>query len=164
MLQHSGMHYFCHTSNSMRYINPLNRARLFSHRPASALTTPLQDWSPPSPLLLLLDAPFPVDHCCSCTTLLVSTKRTAALPWQSPDHCSRTCSLTHRQCRRNIWMPSSSTSQHFRYPSHFTTQDVLSKCTPKNVISKCMVKFILQASSQLTSSHSRQACHCGTVI
>ena len=40
---------------SLRYINRLNWARLFSHRPAPALTTPLQDWSPPR-LHLLLDA------------------------------------------------------------------------------------------------------------
>ena len=124
MLQHSGMLYFCHTSNSMRYKKPLDQAKLFSHRPASTLTTPLQDWSTPSPLLLLLEVPFPVDCCCSCTALLVSTKRTAALPWQGPDHCSRTCSLTHHQCHRNIlvavviciatfWLPSSSTSQYF---------------------------------------------------
>ena len=173
------MHYFCHTSNSLRYINPLNRTGLFSHRPTSALTTPFQDWSPPSPLLLPLDAPYPVDCCCSCTALLVLNKRTAALPWEVQTTARKTCSLTHRQCRRNIlvaiviyiviyiatfWLPSSSTSQHFYCPSHFTTQDVLSKCTPKNVLSKCMVKFVLQASSLLTWSHSGQACHCGTVI
>ena len=59
MLQHSGMHYFCHTSNSMRYINPLNRARLFSLVSAASSTPPLQDLPPPLPLLLLLDVPFP---------------------------------------------------------------------------------------------------------
>ena len=52
--------------------------------------------------LFLLKVPCPIDRCCSCTTLLVSTKRTAALPWQGPDHCSRTCSLTHCQCPHNI--------------------------------------------------------------
>ena len=156
----------------MRYINPLNQARLFSHRPASTVTTPLQDGPPPSHLLLCLEVPFPVDRCCSCTALLVSTKRTAALSWRGPDHCSRTCSLTHHQCHRNIlvsvviyigtfWLPLSSTLQHFDFPSYLTTQDVLSKCTPKNVLSKCMVKLVLQASSLLTSSHSGQACHCG---
>ena len=31
--------------------------------------------------LFLLEVPCPVDRCCSCTTLLVSTKRTTALPW-----------------------------------------------------------------------------------
>ena len=158
---------------SLGYINRLNWARVFSHRPASTLTTPLQDWSPPSPLLLL-DDPFPIDRCCSCTALLVSTKMTAALPWRGPDHCSSTCSLTHRQCRRNIlvaiviytttfWLPSSSTSQHYGCQSRLTTQDVLSKCTPKNVLSKCTVKLVLQASSLLTSSHSGQAYHCGAV-
>ena len=98
----------------------------------------------------------------------------AALPWRGPDHCSRTCSLTHRQCHRNIlvaiviyiatfWLPLSSTSQHFGCQSHLTTQDVLSKCTPKNVLAKCTVKLVLQASSLLTSFHSGQACHCGAV-
>ena len=77
-------------------------SQIISHRPGSTLTTPLQDWSPPSPLLLLLDVPFPVDRCCSCTALLVSTKEIAALPWWGPDHCSRTCPLTHRECHRNI--------------------------------------------------------------
>ena len=52
--------------------------------------------------LFLLEVPCPVDRCCSCTTLFVSTKRTAALPWRGPDHCSRTCSLTHCQCCRSI--------------------------------------------------------------
>ena len=42
---------------SLGYIKHLNWARLFSHRPAPALTTPLQDWSPPRlRLRLLLDA------------------------------------------------------------------------------------------------------------
>ena len=71
-------------------------------------------------LLFFLEVPCPFDHCCSCTALLVSTKRTAAIcfSWQGPDHCSRTCSLTHCQCRRNIliaiviylaafWLPKS---------------------------------------------------------
>ena len=62
-----------------------------------------------------------------------------------------------------FWLPSSSTSQHSGCPSHLTTQDLLSKCTPKNVLSKCKVKLVLQASSLLTSSHSGQACHCGAV-
>ena len=68
--------------------------------------------------LFLLEVACPVGRCCSRTTLLVSTKRTTALPWQDPDHCSRTCSLTHCQCRRNIliaiiiylaafWLPKS---------------------------------------------------------
>ena len=35
--------------------------------------------------------PCPVDHCCPCSALLVSTKRTADLPWRGPDHCPRTC-------------------------------------------------------------------------
>ena len=104
VLQYSVMRCFCHTSNPIRYKNTLNPAKLFNHRPASTLTTPLQDWSPPSPLLQLLDVPCPVDRCCSCSALLVSTKRTAALPWRGPDHCSRTCSHTHRQCRRNIFV------------------------------------------------------------
>ena len=42
---------------SLGYINRLNWARLFSDRPGPALTTPLQDRSPPRlHLLLLLDA------------------------------------------------------------------------------------------------------------
>ena len=49
---------------------------------------------------------------CSCT------KRTAALPWRGPDHCSRKCSLTHRQCRHTSVLPSSSTSQHFGCQHH----------------------------------------------
>ena len=68
--------------------------------------------------LFFLEVRCPVDRCCSCTILLVSTKRTAALPWRGPDQCSRTCSLTHCQCRRNIliaiviylaafWLPKS---------------------------------------------------------
>ena len=140
MLPHAGMHYFCHTSNSMRYIKTLSRARLFSHRPASTLTTPLQDWSPPSPLLLLLDDQCPVDRCCSCTALLVSIKRTAALPWRGPDHCSRMCSLTHRQCRHNIlvaiviyittfWLPLSSTSQHFDGHYHLPRNILVAQVT-----------------------------------
>ena len=68
--------------------------------------------------LFFQKVPCPVDRCCSCNTLLVSTKRTAALHWRGPDHCSRTCSLTHCQCRRIIliaiviylaafWLPKS---------------------------------------------------------
>ena len=44
------------------------------------------------------------------------------------------------------------------------TTNVLSKCTPKNVQPKCTVKFISEASSLLSSSHSGQACHCGTSL
>ena len=102
LLQHSGMLYFCHASNSRRYIKPLDLARLFSLNSALASTTPLQDWPPPSPPLLLLEVSCPVDCCRSCTALLGSTKRTAALPWRSQEHWSRTCSPTHRQYRRNI--------------------------------------------------------------
>ena len=101
LLQHSGMLYF-YASTSRRYIKPLGLARLFSLNSALASTTPLQDWPPPSPLHLLLEVSCPVDCCRSCTALLMSTKRTAALPWQSQDHCSRTCSPTHRQYHRNI--------------------------------------------------------------
>ena len=101
---------------SLWYINCLNWARLFSHRPASTLIRPLQDWSPPSPPLLL-DDPYPVDRCCSCTALLVPTKRTAALPWQGPDHCSRTCSLTHCQCHRNILVAQVTWQLRTCYPS-----------------------------------------------
>ena len=144
MLQHSKMHYFCHTSNSMRYINPLNRVRLFSHRPASALTTPLQDWSPPSPLLLLLDGPCPVDRRCSCTALLVSTKRTAALPWRSPDHCSRTFSPTHCQCRRNILVAIIIYIATFPLPESLHYSGRAIQVHPKNVLSKCTVKLVLQ--------------------
>ena len=36
--------------------------------------------APRTSLLLLLAYPCPVNRCCSCTALLVSTKRTAALP------------------------------------------------------------------------------------
>ena len=66
----------------------------------------------------------------------MSTKRTAALPWRGPDHCSRTChpSAHPRTC----------------YPSAHPRMCVLSKST---------VKLVLQASSLLTSSHSGQACH-----
>ena len=152
MLQYSGMRWFYHTSNPMRYTNTLFPAKLISHRPAFTLTTLLQDCAPPSPLLLHLEVPCPVDHCCSCSALLVSTKRTAALPWRGPNHCSRMCSLTHHQCRCNIFLaivnyistfllPLPSTSQHFGFPSQFCTQDVLSKCTPKNMLSKCMVNL-----------------------
>ena len=102
LLQHSGMLNFCHASNSRRYIKPLYLARLFSLNSALASTTPLQDWPPPSPLLLLLEVSCPVDCGRFCTALIVSTKRTAALPWRSQDHCSRTCSPTHRQYHRNI--------------------------------------------------------------
>ena len=144
----------------MRFINTLIPAKLFSHRPAPALTPHLQDSSLP----LLLDAPFPVDCCCYCNALLMSTKRTAAFPWQSQDHCSRTCLPMHHQCHCNILLPSSSSSQHFRCPSHFIAQDVLSKCTPKNVLSKCTGNTVSQASSLLTLSHSGHICHCGTVV
>ena len=68
LLQHSGMLYFCHASNSRRYIKPLDLARSISLYSALALTTPLQDWPPPSPLLL--EVACPVDCCpgvtCSC--------------------------------------------------------------------------------------------------
>ena len=60
---------------------PLDLARLFSPDTAAFLSTPLQDWSPPSPLLLLLEVSCPVDCCLPYTTSLMSTKRTAALPW-----------------------------------------------------------------------------------
>ena len=101
---------------SLRYINHLNWARFFSNRPSSSLTTPLQDWSPPSHLLLL-DDPFPVYRCCSCTALLGSTKKTAAFPSRGPDHCSRTCSLTHSQCRHNILVAQVTWLLRTCYPS-----------------------------------------------
>ena len=101
LLQHSGMLYFCHASNSRRYIKPLDLPRLFSLNSALTSTTPLQHWPSPSPLLLL-EVSCPVDCCRSCTALLMSTKRTAAFPWRSQDHCSRTCSPTNHQYCRNI--------------------------------------------------------------
>ena len=76
--------------------------------PSKRPQTPLANQARP-----LLDAPYPVDRCCSCTALLVSTMRTAALPWRGPDHCPRKCSLTHCQGRRTSLLPSSSTSQYF---------------------------------------------------
>ena len=117
-----------------------------------------------------MEAPCPVDRCCSCTALLVSTKRTTALPWRGPDHCSRTCSLTHCQCRHNIlidigiylaafWLPKSLDYSGHAIQVHtqeraiqVLTQEhaiqvppknVLSKCTPKNVLSKCTPKNVL---------------------
>ena len=106
--------------------------------PASPTAPPLQS-SLHHPLLpcswlcwggaVLMELPCPVDRCCSCTTLLVSTKRTAALPWRGPDHCSRTCSLTHCHCRRIIlialvinlpafWLPKSLDYPRTCYPVH----------------------------------------------
>ena len=149
---------------SLGYINRLNWARLFSYRPASTLTTPLQDWSPPSSLLLLLDVPCPVDRCCSCTALLMSMKRTAALPWRDPDHCSRTYPLTHHQCHRNIlvavviYNTTFSLPKSFDYPSQLAIQ----VHTQEHVI-QVHGKLVLQASSLLTLSHSGQVCHCGAV-
>ena len=52
---------------------------------------------------------------------------------------------------------------HTDFHSQVTT-NVLAKCTPKNVLSKCMVKLFSQVSSLLTSSHSGQGSHCGTVL
>ena len=87
MLQHSGMHHFCHTSNSMRYINPLNLARLFSLISAATPTPPLQDLPPPLPLLLLLDVPcpdvkvVPVSPClCPPRGLQTFTRKSTAPP------------------------------------------------------------------------------------
>ena len=185
MLQHAGMLYFCHTSNSMRYVKPLNRARLFSHRPAFALTTPVQDFStftfaaaPGCPissrLLLFLHSLVRVHQEDRSSSLAKSTPLLKNVLANAPS-----VSLQHLCCQRHLhrnilvaivmyiatfWLPSSSTSQHFGCPSYLTTQDVLWKCTPKNVLSKCTVKLVLQASSLLTSSHSGQACHRGTVL
>ena len=77
----------------------------------------------------------------------MSKKRTAALSWRGPDHCSRTCSLMHCQCRRNIliaiviylaalWLPKSLDYSGCAIQVHTQerailvhTQNVLSKCT-----------------------------------
>ena len=132
-------------SNSRRYIKPLDLARLFNLNSALASITPLKDWPPPSPLQLLLEVSCPVDCCRSCAALLVSTKRTAALLWRSQDHCSRTCSPTHHQYRRNISGRRHLHRNNFRCTSHFITEDVLTKCTPKSVLCKCTIDFISEA-------------------
>ena len=87
----------------------------------------------------------------SCTTLLVSTKRTAALTWRGPDHCSRMCypSAHPRTCypsahsERAIQVHTQERAiqvhtQERAIQVH--TQNVLSKCTPKNVLSKCTLR------------------------
>ena len=123
--------FFCisATRASLGYINRLNLARFFSHRPASTLTTPLQDWSPPSPLRLLDVPPMP-------SLPLLFLYRLARVHQED-----RSSSLARsRPLLKNVLTNAPSvSSQHFGCPSHLTTQDVLSKCTPKNVLSKCTV-------------------------
>ena len=77
MLQYSGVHYFCLTSNHMRYINTLISAKLFSLVSAASSTPPL----------LLLDVPFldveavPVSPClCPPRGLKTFTHKSTALP------------------------------------------------------------------------------------
>ena len=127
------------------------------------MKTPLQDWSPPSPLLLHLDVPCPVDRCCSCTTLLVSTKRTAALSWQGPDHCSRTCPLMHRQCHCNILVAVVIYIATFSLPKSFDYSGRAIQVHTQERAIQVHGKLVLQASSLLTLSYSEHACHCGAV-
>ena len=161
----------CATESLPGIYKPPELSQIISHRPGSTLTTPLQDWSPP-PLLLLLDVPCTVDRCCSCTALLVSTKRTAALPWRGSDHCSRTCPLTHRQCHRNILVAILIYIATFSLPKSFDylgraiqvhSQERAIQVHSQERAIQVHSKLVPQASSLLTSSHSGQACHCGAV-
>ena len=122
--------YLCYQVTAPGYISKLISARRACHLGSCiehSSSSPVFTSPPPAALVLaslrrssffFLEDPCPVDRCCPCTALLVSTKRTAALPWRGPDHCSRTCSLTHCQCRRIIliatviylaafWLPKS---------------------------------------------------------
>ena len=153
----------CATKSLPGIYKPPELSQIISHRPASTLITSLQDWSPPSPLLLLLDVPCPVDHCCSCTGLLVSTKRTAALPWRGPDHCSRTFPLMHRQCHRNILVAIVIYIATFSLPKSFDYSGCAIQVHTQEHAIQVHGKLVLQGSSLLTSSHSGQACHCGAV-
>ena len=49
----------CHSSNLLGYIRSLAWSKIISLTSAAASTTPLQDFPSPTPLLLLLDVPFP---------------------------------------------------------------------------------------------------------
>ena len=71
----------------MGYINPLNRARLFSLVSAASSTPPLQDLPPPLPLLLLLEVPYPdveavpvSPSLCPPRGLKTPTRKSTALP------------------------------------------------------------------------------------
>ena len=84
--------YLCYQNLPGIYKPPV-LSKLFIHRPASTWTTPLQDRSQ---LLYRFywRFPYPVYRYCSCTALLVSTKRTAAscFSWMFPCPVDRCCS------------------------------------------------------------------------
>ena len=152
--------YVCY-QNLYGIYKPPVLSKLFIHRPASTLTTLLsktsptpQDLSAPPPAalddpyerILLLEVlerhqellyylywmfPCPVDRCCSCTALLVSTRRTAALPWRAIQvHTQGRAIQVHTQnvlskCTLRTCYPSA----HSECVIQVHTQNVLSKCT-----------------------------------
>ena len=140
--------YLCY-QNLPGIFKPLILSKLFIHRPASTWITPRQAWSQ---LLYRFywKFPYPVYRCCSCTALLVSTKRTAALPWRAIQvHTQNVLS----KCTLRTCYPSA----HSERAIQVHTQNVLSKCTfrtcypsahseraiqehTQNVLSKCTLR------------------------
>ena len=139
--------YPCYQQPAARYIRKLISARwgIITSAPASTTAPPLQSslhhrlrpwswlrWGGAA----FPGGPCPVDRCCSCTALLVSTKRTVAscFSWRFPFPVDRCCSCTTLlvSTKRTAALPWCATQVH--------TQNVLSKCTPKDVLSKCTPK------------------------